>query len=172
MDTNPNDLLGDKLPRTRQDPHPGPPPSDGRGRTFASLVVNLAVSSISAESALKPALLGLQRKHLRHIWTALVALLAAGVAGWLMLPLVPLPAALLKERRPSDVLSLEFVDKDGRPLRQTTDGQSYWSKPAGFSEIPESLIAATLAAEDKRFWKHSGIDWRATTRAALSLVRH
>lgn len=34
-----------------------------------------------------------------------------------------------------------------------------------FEEIPKVLIAATLAAEDKRFFSHTGIDWLAVARA-------
>src|SRR5438552_17500995 len=42
----------DKLRRTQARPHPGPLPSDGRRRTFASLVVYLA--GVSIEAGTKP----------------------------------------------------------------------------------------------------------------------
>ena len=47
--------------------------------------------------------------------------------------------------------------------------------PAAIDEIPERLRLAFLAAEDDRFYRHPGIDWRGTLRGAwlygLSLGR-
>jgi len=47
--------------------------------------------------------------------------------------------------------------------------------PLTIDEMPETLVQAFLAAEDDRFYRHPGIDWRGTTRAvwlyALSLGR-
>jgi len=36
----------------------------------------------------------------------------------------------------------------------------------GFDEIPESLIQATIATEDRRFYQHQGVDYLAIVRAA------
>jgi penicillin-binding protein 1C len=41
-----------------------------------------------------------------------------------------------------------------------------------YGEIPQSLVQATLAAEDRRFWRHPGVDWRATARAAWQWTIH
>lgn len=38
-----------------------------------------------------------------------------------------------------------------------------------YDDIPENLINATVAIEDKRFWTHSGVDWRRTASAMLYL---
>lgn len=38
-----------------------------------------------------------------------------------------------------------------------------------FKDIPEDLINATVAIEDKRFWTHPGVDWRRTGKAVLSM---
>lgn len=38
-----------------------------------------------------------------------------------------------------------------------------------FEEIPENLIDAAVAIEDKRFWDHSGVDWLRTGKAVLSM---
>ncbi|MBR1845129.1 MAG: transglycosylase domain-containing protein, partial [Oscillospiraceae bacterium] len=40
---------------------------------------------------------------------------------------------------------------------------------ASYDEIPENLINATVAIEDKRFWEHSGVDWVRTASAMLHL---
>ena len=39
-------------------------------------------------------------------------------------------------------------------------------------EVPDALVRATLAAEDKRFWQHHGVDWRANCRAAVGFIRN
>jgi len=46
------------------------------------------------------------------------------------------------------------------------------ARPVSFGPIPAVFIQATLAAEDKRFWQHHGVDWLASARAAFDLVRH
>lgn len=43
-------------------------------------------------------------------------------------------------------------------------------KYISFNEIPQSLINAFIAIEDKRFYDHSGVDWLRTGRAAVNLV--
>src|ERR1035441_6478104 len=92
----------------------------------------------------------------RAAWAALVcALLLA--AAWLALPLVPLPQALLTGQVPG----VEFVDRTGQPLRVVRPNGSAFRRPVAYGEIPQSLIQATLAAEDRRFWRHPGVDWLA-----------
>ena len=38
-----------------------------------------------------------------------------------------------------------------------------------YEEMPEDLINATVAIEDKRFWTHPGVDWRGTAKAVLRM---
>ena len=40
---------------------------------------------------------------------------------------------------------------------------------ASYSEIPDYLVYATVAIEDKRFFEHSGVDWLRTMRASVNL---
>lgn len=90
----------------------------------------------------------------------------AGAAGWWVAPrLAPVPGALLEPREVSPV----FVARDGKPLRQllAADGQRV-GRAVTLDEVPAHLIAATLAAEDRRFWSHGGVDWMAVARAARS----
>jgi len=37
-----------------------------------------------------------------------------------------------------------------------------------YSEIPKDLINATVALEDRRFYKHNGVDWLSTAKGVLS----
>ena len=64
---------------------------------------------------------------------------------------------------------LYYVDNDGniQQLQQiytTTDRQ--W---APLSEIPQALIDATVAIEDKRFYEHQGVDWITTVKACANM---
>lgn len=38
-----------------------------------------------------------------------------------------------------------------------------------YSEIPQDLINATVAIEDKRFWTHHGVDWIRTVKGGISM---
>lgn len=89
------------------------------------------------------------------------------VGAWLGLKLVPIPAAL---ERPA-AGSTEFVDRAGRTLRETRTGE-HFARSVTFEEIPPRLVHAMLAAEDKRFFDHRGVDWLAIVRAARDGVMH
>ena len=39
-----------------------------------------------------------------------------------------------------------------------------------FEELPEDLIDAFVAMEDRRFWEHDGIDLRSIARAAVGVI--
>ncbi len=43
--------------------------------------------------------------------------------------------------------------------------------PVALEEVPEQLIQAFLAAEDDRFYRHPGIDWRGTLRGVWLYAR-
>ncbi|WP_143382907.1 transglycosylase domain-containing protein [Flavonifractor sp. An100] len=38
-----------------------------------------------------------------------------------------------------------------------------------YEDMPENLINAAIAIEDKRFWTHPGVDWKRTTKAVLDM---
>ncbi len=40
---------------------------------------------------------------------------------------------------------------------------------ASYEELPEGLINACIAIEDKRFYEHQGVDWITTVKACLSM---
>ena len=85
----------------------------------------------------------------------------------LALRLVPLPAALLAPAPASP----EILDREGRTLREITCDEARFAHPLAFDGLPTSIVQATIAAEDKRFWRHGGVDWIGTARAACDLVR-
>jgi len=98
-------------------------------------------------------------------------ILACGLmllAGWLGLRWVPLPPALFRAQLPE----WEFLDRTGQPLRSVRPDNQPFRHTVEYGEIPQPLIQATLAAEDRRFWHHPGVDWRGSARAAWQLARH
>jgi len=110
----------------------------------------------------------LARKLVRFVgWGALACVLLL-LAGWLGLRLVPLPPALFAAQPPE----WEFLDRNGQPLRSVRPDNQPFRRTVEYGEIPQPLIQATLAAEDRRFWRHPGVDWRANLRAAWQLARH
>jgi penicillin-binding protein 1C len=101
---------------------------------------------------------------LRRWKTILITLLVLAAGGWWGLPwLLPLPEALL---RPPPASTL-YVARDGTPLRHLLNEDGTRSAPpAKYAEIPPALVHALLAAEDKRFFSHGGVDLLAVLRAA------
>jgi penicillin-binding protein 1C len=84
------------------------------------------------------------------------------------LPLVPLPQALFKPQSSE----LQFVDRSGLPLRSLRPEGGPFVRLVAYPEIPPCLSQATLAAEDRRFLDHPGVDWRGSTRAVMQLLIH
>ena len=94
-------------------------------------------------------------------WTLYaVGLLAC---GWWVLPwTVPLPPALMSPVQTGRI----YRAADGTPLRHLlNDSEQRVCLPVPFAGLPDVLVKATLAAEDKRFWSHGGVDVWAVLRA-------
>ncbi|MEE2755867.1 MAG: transglycosylase domain-containing protein [Myxococcota bacterium] len=58
-----------------------------------------------------------------------------------------------------------FISSDGRIVGSQADEER---EPIELADVPDSLILAFLAAEDRRFFRHSGVDLLATGRALVS----
>ena len=74
---------------------------------------------------------------------------------------VPLPAALNHSPAPS----LFVVDRERRPLRELPSAGHYARTAVSIEQIPVTLRKATIAAEDRRFYSHGGVDPLAALRA-------
>jgi penicillin-binding protein 1C len=94
----------------------------------------------------------------KGLWAFLVLMVPTGVAFWWM----PLPEGLKSGGREPLIL----VDRNGEPLREVLQDGSAYPEWIPLAEIPRKVIDATLAAEDKRFYRHAGIDPIAMARAA------
>jgi penicillin-binding protein 1C len=91
--------------------------------------------------------------------------LALALSLWLLPYATDLPESLLKPAESS----LSFTSREGQPLRQLLTSEGQRAGPAlALDQIPKVFVEATLAAEDKRFFSHLGVDPIAIIRAALS----
>jgi len=75
---------------------------------------------------------------------------------------IPIPRIRLS---PLPVLSLNLLDRDGRPLREVLSDEGGRSRWVGSPDIAPDVVRALIAAEDRRFPFHSGIDVFALGRA-------
>jgi penicillin-binding protein 1C len=100
----------------------------------------------------------------RWLVTAASVLVAVGLAAaWLRLG--PLPAGLLDEPpNPSTLV----VDRQGTSLYEALSSSDTRAVRLTAGTLPPALVAATVAAEDRRFWRHAGVDPIAILRALKS----
>jgi len=85
-----------------------------------------------------------------------------GLGGYFLLPFAfSIPESIASGPDSSVVL----LDRDGEPLDHRVRADYYRHRATSLDDLPEDLIHATLAAEDKRFYEHGGVDFRATARA-------
>jgi penicillin-binding protein 1C len=105
-----------------------------------------------------------RRFHPGSIVATLAALL---ISAYFALKLVPIPAALLRP----PIQSITLLDRNGIPLREARVAERF-SHELALQDVPRNVIEAVLAAEDKRFYSHHGIDWLAVGRATLAGLRH
>lgn len=63
-----------------------------------------------------------------------------------------------------------ILDRDGRLLARKTTRDSQFAEPLSLKELRPDFISAFVAAEDKRFWTHPGIDPIAIARAMSQTI--
>ena len=88
--------------------------------------------------------------------------LTFAVAWWIIPACVPLPVKLGAPLP----MGLRFTDRNGEPLRQLLAEDLRVDQAVKMDELSPTLIQATLAAEDQRFWSHGGIDFLAVARSS------
>jgi penicillin-binding protein 1C len=101
-------------------------------------------------------------------WRQLLGIAAALVLAAVWVRMGPLPAGLLDELpQPSTIV----VDRHGEPLHEALASDETRGMRLTADTLPRSLVAATLAAEDRRFFSHIGLDPIAVARALTANVR-
>jgi penicillin-binding protein 1C len=105
------------------------------------------------------------RNFRRIIFIGVIVILAITVSIlWL-----PLPANL---RQPA-LGTLTLLDCRGREIAEIASSEARAQLPRRLGEMGEWLPRVTVALEDHRFYKHKGVDWRATASAcARNLKAH
>jgi len=103
----------------------------------------------------------------RRIASAIGAALAAFVAlaAWIAWPV---PDAMLA---PSVAPAIIVADREGIPLRGTRASDGTRARWVSIAELDPDLITAFIAVEDRRFFSHNGVDWRAVARAVRDDIR-
>ena len=99
-------------------------------------------------------------------WLLAGAIVVAALAAWLRLG--PIDESLLD---PSRHRSTVVLDRNGEVLYEPLAASGNRAAWLSADKLPPRVIEATLAAEDRRFFKHPGIDPLATTRAMVHNVR-
>ena len=108
---------------------------------------------------------GLLRSRRRRAVAGAVTLVAAS-ALWVRLG--PIDPALLDDTASTSTL---VVDRRGVPLYESLSGEGTRSEHLSAEALPADLVAATIAAEDRRFWWHPGLDPIAIARALTRDIR-
>ncbi|SEQ77720.1 penicillin-binding protein 1C [Solimonas aquatica] len=93
-------------------------------------------------------------------WGALAAL------SLLMLATLLSQRALPERLQPSlQGAPPQILDREGQPLHSVYDGGLNLYEQRALEAMPLALRQAFVEAEDRRFWRHSGVDWRARAMA-------
>jgi len=97
---------------------------------------------------------------LRRPLLALAIATACAGSAWAL----PTFDAVRREFRPSDT---EVLDRDGALLQRVrTDVTVRRGQWIALADISPALRTAMVLSEDRRFYEHSGVDWRAVSAAA------
>ena len=108
-------------------------------------------------------------RHIPYgIWLAMTIVFFAYTIFLIQLSgILPSPTSLSEAIHP---LTTEFYDRNGTLLYRLYEGRN--RSLIKLSELPPYLIQATIAAEDKNFYKHFGIDPGAIARAIYHNLRN
>src|SRR3990167_5130307 len=108
------------------------------------------------------------RRVARLAKLAFMGVFLGGFGAWFFFPLfaftLPAPDKIVRQ----DGFSTKILDRNGEPLYDIYEDER--RTQVDLEEIPESLRQATVAIEDKNFYKHKGFDPTGIVRAAFNIV--
>ncbi len=150
---------------------PGQPPGDIAGRPFGA-AARAAAAGRGGRSPSGGAPVWVRRfgvPALQFLGTLCVIGVATLGLLWntmfAQMPRLPTREALWEMNRPAGV---EFQDASGAAIAVRG---FHWGRAVKLADLPPHVVNAFIAAEDKRFLTHEGIDAWAIVRAVLSNVR-
>jgi penicillin-binding protein 1A len=94
----------------------------------------------------------------------LLAVVAVGVAYWLIAPRLP-SVADLKDYHMQ--VPLRVLSADGKLIASFGETRRI---PVSIENVPDRLKHAVLSAEDADFYHHPGVDWHGIARAGWHVV--
>ena len=94
----------------------------------------------------------------------LLAILAVGVAYWLVAPRLP-SVEVLKDYHMQ--VPLRVLSADGKLIASFGETRRI---PVDIGNVPDRLKHAVLSAEDADFYHHPGVDWHGIARAAWHVI--
>ncbi len=103
------------------------------------------------------------RRSCLLVLKAMVVSVVLLVTGYCLLPKPDLLPADLEYSR-------TVLDRDGDVIFLTTTSDGMLRLPVDMDEIAPEMLEATLEMEDRRFFSHSGVDFRSLSRAAWGVV--
>ena len=65
--------------------------------------------------------------------------------------------------------TIYYYDDNGDPVELDTLSGDENRESVDYEDIPQDLIDAFVAIEDKRFWQHDGVDWYRTAGALVNM---
>lgn len=99
-------------------------------------------------------------------WRWISRLVAAGLLLFIMLVLyLAITAPLSKSLQPIAPPQITLLTADGRPIARAG---AVVDEPVQIDALPDHVVEAFLAIEDRRFYSHWGVDPRGLARAAWS----
>ncbi|MEL6470673.1 MAG: biosynthetic peptidoglycan transglycosylase, partial [Cyanobacteria bacterium J06623_4] len=160
---------------------------NGNGKTIASrngISSNLSpanrTNNIRPGGAALPATPQAQTRHFSprrpaytRIWFWLLLLVGAGIAG--PSARIYLLWSNLQETVPDVTKALTF-ERSGTITLKAGDGKILQKvgptaqESLAFDEIPDVVVQAFIASEDRRFYEHNGVDYRSIARATVANV--
>lgn len=91
------------------------------------------------------------------------------LADYLETDILPTASLILEDYMLDSPSYVYSVDSNGEiQILQELYASTDWKK-AEYEEIPEALIHAAVAIEDKRFYEHQGVDWVTTIKAFANM---
>ena len=117
---------------------------------------------------LKQSPVGAGRKRLRRLVlrVGFAGLLHAVLWQWALPWCFSIPGSLHEPLPPSAILT----DRHGTPLKRFLSADDYRAEHTPLAAMSPDLIACILAAEDRRFYSHGGVDYLALGRAVRDAV--
>jgi len=94
--------------------------------------------------------------------------LTAAVLALLIFFVMPLPD---EATDPGTLVSCNICDRSGNVLRTVLSDEEGTSCRVSLEEISPYLLSATIAAEDRRYYSHWGVDLKASGRAVLQNLK-